>query len=636
MMTIFMKSNISKSRVLLLLFLFSAFNIKANNHSISSGVKLFSDFYQDVTVIKVKPGNTDINTRGRKNATPVIILKVLPYQGKIAQLSWTTSDYSIPGTYFIERLDPAGWVVLKQLPYDTVLVYNDTISSPYCNASAISYQIRFISALDNTTSSTETTLLSDQTSPAEVQNLSVTITQTRSPILTWTPVSGDDILGYRIQRYNGFSYDSITTVPDNLNSYIDQSAMDVCEKSYKYVVSTIDKCGISSDQLLYEDFAVQTIKLDPSQPGQCDKFSDLVWNSYINMPGGLGGYKIYRNDGSATIEIFDTQNTTYVDNFNFKDGKTYTYTVKAYSTDGLYTSSSCQIGWTYKGAILPDTVYITQVSVENDSYISIDYHFSPDNAVSELLLERSDDKGLTYHVIDSLLSPVPQKFHFIDSTADVHSQSYYYRLIAIDNCGFKTPSANNPESIFLQCSASQTQNTINWSAYRSWPNNIEGYKIFRTQDGQTASAELIGSVPPETVTFNDPLTDVDPTKMICYWLETMENPQNPYLQHTVSKSNSCCIIKEPVLFMPNAFRPEGINRLFKPVKDFLYVDVQSFEMTIFNRWGQQLFETTDIYYGWDGKINGQAAPASQYSYIVTYKSFAGQDYTKRGTVFLVR
>jgi hypothetical protein len=59
-------------------------------------------------------------------------------------------------------------------------------------------------------------------------------------------------------------------------------------------------------------------------------------------------------------------------------------------------------------------------------------------------------------------------------------------------------------------------------------------------------------------------------------------------------------------------------------------------MTIVSRWGQQLFETTDMVTGWDGLINGQLAPPGLYAYIVTYKSIGGQEYTKRGTVFVLR
>ena len=85
--------------------------------------------------------------------------------------------------------------------------------------------------------------------------------------------------------------------------------------------------------------------------------------------------------------------------------------------------------------------------------------------------------------------------------------------------------------------------------------------------------------------------------------------------------------------MPNAFRPAGINNRFRPVATF--VDPLKFKMILFSRWGQQFFETTDMVNGWDGTINGQAAPQGLYAYVITYTSYGGQEYTQRGTVYVV-
>jgi hypothetical protein len=58
-------------------------------------------------------------------------------------------------------------------------------------------------------------------------------------------------------------------------------------------------------------------------------------------------------------------------------------------------------------------------------------------------------------------------------------------------------------------------------------------------------------------------------------------------------------------------------------------------MIVFDRWGQEIFETTDLN-GWDGRINGQIASPGLYSYLVTYRSFDGKDFIKRGTASLIR
>jgi gliding motility-associated-like protein len=60
--------------------------------------------------------------------------------------------------------------------------------------------------------------------------------------------------------------------------------------------------------------------------------------------------------------------------------------------------------------------------------------------------------------------------------------------------------------------------------------------------------------------------------------------------------DNCC-----VPFIPNAFTPnnDGVNDFFFPRK-FLSRGVTSFRMSIYNRWGEIIFESRDLQEGWDG------------------------------------
>jgi len=528
-----------------------------------------------------------------------------------------------------------------------VAAFNDTISYPYCTPTSFAYQVSFIAsvnAADNATSSQVATSfpLSDLTAPANVSNLGVVLSNFPSgfnPGISWSRITNDDISTYEVQRFDPLSgsWPVIASGTNTLTDISDVTASPVCGSSFKYIVRTTDMCGIPSAPD-YVNKYVQTINLDVVHPGQCDKSAKLTWNSYKNMIGGLGGYKIYRIEDGIPVEIFAVlpTDTSYADNFNFVNGKTYGYSVKAYSNNSSFTSSSCEVFQQYNGATLPDTVYISQVSVENNSFVNVKYYVTPDGSVSKLFLERSDDNGSTFHTIDSIVSPVPQRYYFNDTTADVQSQTYYYRLAAIDDCGSETMSINTSQSIWLQCGKTETENILDWNLYKNWLQGVEGYEIYRILDNETATIKMIGNVDPTTVSFPDLLTNFDIVKMPCYWVEAKENPGNPYLQYAASKSNTCCVIKDPVLFLPNAFYPDGTNKFFRPVPKFSFVNKESFQMTIFNRWGQQLFETSDIDIGWDGSVNGQFIPAGQYAYLITYKSTEGKDYKKRGTVMLVR
>ncbi len=75
------------------------------------------------------------------------------------------------------------------------------------------------------------------------------------------------------------------------------------------------------------------------------------------------------------------------------------------------------------------------------------------------------------------------------------------------------------------------------------------------------------------------------------------------------------IIEDQVLlFAPNAFTPNGdeFNNLWR-----IYVkgiDIYSFNMVIYNRWGEAIFESNNAEVGWDGTYNGNLVPTGQYSW----------------------
>ncbi len=88
------------------------------------------------------------------------------------------------------------------------------------------------------------------------------------------------------------------------------------------------------------------------------------------------------------------------------------------------------------------------------------------------------------------------------------------------------------------------------------------------------------------------------------------------------------------LDVPNAFTP-GIapNATFKAVYKGT-AKLKSF--VIYNRWGQKMFETTDINEGWDGASNGKPQPMGVYVYTIEAQSHTGKKLVKQGNVTLLR
>jgi gliding motility-associated-like protein len=116
-----------------------------------------------------------------------------------------------------------------------------------------------------------------------------------------------------------------------------------------------------------------------------------------------------------------------------------------------------------------------------------------------------------------------------------------------------------------------------------------------------------------------------------YWLTiTNENGCNA--------SDSIDITKACFLDIPNAFSPngDGSNDYFMP-RQILSKDVAKFHMTIFDRWGQMIFETYQTNgRGWDGKFNGKDQPVGVYVYVidVLFSNKATESY--QGNITLLR
>lgn len=94
------------------------------------------------------------------------------------------------------------------------------------------------------------------------------------------------------------------------------------------------------------------------------------------------------------------------------------------------------------------------------------------------------------------------------------------------------------------------------------------------------------------------------------------------------------ICDEPYIFIPNAFSPNGDQQ-----NDQLYVRANAITdlyFAVYNRWGEKVFETTDLQIGWDGTFKGTPLPPDVFAYYVSLRCLNGQPYYKQGNVTLLR
>jgi gliding motility-associated-like protein len=93
------------------------------------------------------------------------------------------------------------------------------------------------------------------------------------------------------------------------------------------------------------------------------------------------------------------------------------------------------------------------------------------------------------------------------------------------------------------------------------------------------------------------------------------------------------------IYVPNAFSPngDGINDIFQIIFPNSTFNLQPSTLSIFDRWGGMVYESSEIENGWDGKKNGNPCPGGVYVYKIVFSVDGVQGNQERvGTVALVR
>jgi gliding motility-associated-like protein len=99
-----------------------------------------------------------------------------------------------------------------------------------------------------------------------------------------------------------------------------------------------------------------------------------------------------------------------------------------------------------------------------------------------------------------------------------------------------------------------------------------------------------------------------------------------------------CILPYFTFYAPNAFTPngDGLNDVWTPIG--INIDEGHYDVSIYDRWGNQLFHSSTWGKGWDGHANGGALIAQEdtYIWVVSIRDFQGTPFTFRGTVTLIK
>ena len=321
------------------------------------------------------------------------------------------------------------------------------------------------------------------------------------------------------------------------------------------------------------------------KPG-CFAFDTVVIKVNYSVPISLGNDVSFCQHDSAVFDA-GTGFASYV----WNTGNTSQYQIA--KTAGTYSV----VASTVQGCKSADTIRV--LSVFQNPVVTLDKNPSICEGTSKIL---DAGTGFSSYLWDDGSTG---RFRSVQSTG-----TFFVGVVDQNGCiGADTTAINNlfplPQSFLFQDTALCSYGKLDlvpigtYSKYL-WSNNSNS----------------------KTITINKPGT---------YWLKVTD-------QHDCEGKDTVVVNQKDCMsgfYVPNAFTPKSNshNDDFKPL---LFGDVKKYEFSIFNRWGQMVFHSTELYKGWNGQFAGKEADPGTYVWMCVYQFEGDQQRMEKGTVVLLR
>jgi len=525
----------------------------------------------------------------------------------------------------MREFPPPAW---SSIATPSITNYNDVITR--CNV-FYKYQILLSDASGCTSASNYAGAnFKDQTAPDQVLNTlqdSVSVNSTGQSILGWNPSSNNDCSAYVIYQGSGSSWNVIDTVFGINNTVYTTTNTSANANPVNYCIASLDSCG--NIGVLGTPFT--TIHLT-TKYNICDRSVDLSWNSYSSMPLGVMLYKVYRSVNSGPYQYLGNINGTSYTDTGLTPGQTYCYMVRAVNTPGSITASSNRSCFVATAPPSTSFVYLESASVDTDESVLLTVYCDTLVACKGFNVLKSED-GVTFTQNGFIPYTGRSTLYYKDANVSTSYQNYFYKAQVVDSCGNPRFTSNTGKTMVLHVKNDENmifKNNLTWDDYSTYSGGVAGYYVFRVVN-EVMDPVPVSFIPFGTTTYTDNVEDiVSESGKVGYVVQAIEGFGNIYGLSGASNSNKAVAYAEAAVFVPNSFAPKGENRIWMPVAQF--VEKSDYHVTVFNRWGVKVWETTSDTEGW----NGSGYDDNTYVYLVQYKNARGEFIEQKGTVTIIR
>ncbi|MDX5321598.1 MAG: gliding motility-associated C-terminal domain-containing protein, partial [Bacteroidota bacterium] len=212
------------------------------------------------------------------------------------------------------------------------------------------------------------------------------------------------------------------------------------------------------------------------------------------------------------------------------------------------------------------------------------------------ILEKSLEKNRWIY-LDSLYSSSA-----IDTVVNVHKQAYYYRIKSVDSCGLERVGQMGTSMLLQGINSENEIILLTWTSYENWNQGVVKYDL-EYQD-QLNQWQSLNSLQDTSFAHREFLKSG--INSICYRVSAWKDIAGD----SISYSNETCVDILPILWVPNAFSPNG-----DLINDTFFITtygISELNFEIFNRYGERVFQGSRLNSSWNGTYKGESAPEGTY------------------------
>lgn len=346
----------------------------------------------------------------------------------------------------------------------------------------------------------------------------------------------------------------------------------------------------------------------------------IRWPS-LSIPG-LVKFQLLR-DGQVLIQP-DPASGQFIDSSGLVCGSTYSYrfrTEVSLPGGAVMTFISAEVNASAISSRPPDPVQHITATVQG-SGIKINARANPIASLYHLF--RKEREGSNFAEIGSGFTTLP----ILDETARTSEKAYCYRISFDDVCGNRSLSSTDICPVFLSLSPEEGGSvSFDWTSMDGWDGGVLRYELVRKTSGKPDHLSYQG----KDLSFIQQ-GQVKDSKRLLFRIRSIPAASSMYPD--TSFSNEVEIIQESRFRFPDSFTPnnDGINDGFRCYGSF----IKTYQLIIYNSWGNVVFSTDKPESAWDGKIDGQAAQTGNYAYRAFATDEFGEKMEKSGFFSLLR